>query len=53
MSKQNEQVSTVFAVVCYGQIIGIYSSADSAFMAQKDFISKNRPADIICKPLFD
>lgn len=53
MSKQNEQVPTVYAVVCYGQIIGIYSSGDSAFMVQKDCIAKNRPADIICKPLFD
>lgn len=53
MSKQNDSTPMVYVVITYGQIVGVFSSLDSASQVQREQISKNRPADCVVKPLFD
>lgn len=52
MSKESIQSPVlVYSVVSYGQIVGCYSTISLAAEIVEQMIAKNRPADIIVKPL--
>lgn len=52
MSKISETpLQVVYLVTCYQNIVGIYASADDAYQVQKEYISKNRPADVLCRTI--
>lgn len=46
-----EKLNHVFIVTCYQNIVGVYSSQEDAQQIQNEYISKNRPADILCRPV--
>lgn len=39
----------VFIVTVYQNIIGVYANAEDAFQVQREYIAKNRPADVLCR----
>lgn len=53
MSKETtvRPLQVVYVVTCYQNIVGVYASQDDACVAQKDLILKNRPADVLCRPI--
>lgn len=53
MSKQTETpLQVVYIVTCYQNIVGVYSSLDDAVVVQKEYIAKNRPADVLARTVF-
>lgn len=50
MNKQNE-IQCVFVVTCYQNIVGVYADQNDACQVQRDLISKNRPADVLCRSI--
>ena len=50
MSLQNE-LQCVYVVTCYQNIVGVYASQQDAFQVQKEYIDKNRPADVLCRSI--
>lgn len=50
MDKQ-PNLTMVFVVTCYQNIVGVYAKQEDAATAQLDLINKNRPADIVCRPI--
>lgn len=40
-----------YVVVCYQNVVGLYANDDDARQVQRDFINKNRPADVLCRPI--
>lgn len=53
MSKENQAQNPVlvYTVMSYGQIIGCYATMALAAEVAEQAIARNRPADIIVKPL--
>lgn len=52
MSKKfSEDLKSVYLVVCYQSIVGVYAEQDDAANMQRELINKNRPADILCRPV--
>lgn len=45
----NGPLQVVFVVTCYQNILGIYANQEDAAQIQRDFLLKNRPADIVCR----
>ena len=41
----------VYIVVTFGNIVGVYASSDDAYHQQKEFVQKNRPADVLCRSI--
>lgn len=54
MSKTNENqpLQVVAIVTCYQNIVGVYASIDDAVQVQKEYVAKNRPADILVRSIF-
>lgn len=44
-------LQVVYVVTCYQNVVGIYANQDDAAICQQDFILKNRPADVLCRPI--
>lgn len=52
MSNQSEKpLQVVFVVTCFQNIVGVFADQQDATIAQNDLIQKNRPADILCRPI--
>lgn len=50
MSKSTETpLQVVYIVTCYQNIVGVYASIDDAILVQKEYIAKNRPADVLAR----
>lgn len=49
--KFTEDLKCVFVVVCYQSIVNVYADQEDAAQCQRELIQKNRPADIICRPV--
>lgn len=54
MSKNNENspLQVVYIVTCYQNIIGVYASNEDAYQVQREYIAKNRPADVLARSVF-
>ena len=50
MEKTN-LIQCVYIVVTFGNIVGVYANADDAYQQQKEFVNKNRPADVLCRSI--
>lgn len=57
MSTQSNQIQKtsqlVYIVTCYQYIVGVYASQEDAGACQLDFINRNRPADVLCRPIIE
>lgn len=54
MSQSVEKApQVVFIVTCYQNIVGVYANQQDASTAQLDLIQRNRPADVICRPIIE
>lgn len=53
MSKDitDRPVQVVYIVTCYQNVVGVYATQQDATIAQNDLILKNRPADVLCRPI--
>lgn len=53
MSKETNErpLQVVYIVICYQNIIGVYATQQDASIAQTDLINRNRPADVLCRPV--
>lgn len=49
--EKTSQLQCVYIVVTFGNIIGVYATADDAYQQQKEFVLKNRPADVLCRSI--
>lgn len=46
-----EKLQAVYIVTCFNSIVGVFADSDDASQCQKQFINKNRPADVLCRPI--
>lgn len=46
-----DKLQAVYIVVCFNNICGVYADSDDAHQCQQQFIQKNRPADVLCRPI--
>lgn len=49
--KFSEDIKCVYVVVCYQSIVGVYADQEDAAQVQREYISKNRPADVLCRSI--
>ena len=46
---ENAPLQVVYIVTCYQSVVGVYASQEDAAQCQREFIVKNRPADVLCR----
>ena len=46
-----KNIECVYVVTCYQNIVGVYANQEDAAQVQRETIAKNRPADILCRPV--
>lgn len=54
MSNSTEKTpQVVYIVTCYQNIVSVYSSPEDAYACQKDLVSRNRAADVLCRSIIE
>lgn len=46
-----EKITSVYIVTCFNNVVGVFADGDDAAQCQREFVQKNRPADVLCRPI--
>lgn len=51
MTTKKIPLEYVYVVTCFQNIVGVYANDEDAAQVQRTMIQKNRPADVLCRPI--